>query len=953
MSRSPAFEPTRELPKGAPVPRVEPAKPAKPPKRRGGAVMGSGLVMLGFGGGLAIGGGLLLVSLGVLGVALWASPSGTEPVAMPPAPAEVAAASGAADAMAEAEAAAASGAAAKAPQAPPSAVASAKAPTPSAGAAEGAPGDDRAGGDEPPGGQGGDDPSVAAPALAASGTADEAPGWTDNFSDAVRGIGVAVGLIDDTEIVPPTGDRLAGEDEDWGVDDEGYPDRRGSDPDVDRVLAEADAVRRRAPQRGGAGGAAASMGTTEADPSGDPTALDDDDGTADALIADLIADRDDPAAVAMAQLGTADDAPIAAAPGLVGGAPPPVADLDAPGGEFAMPAGTTSAGADRVDDLPTRGGWAESAMSLVDAGMRLMTGSAATDRAPVAAGTPALGVAAPSVAGGAGGADLLQGDDEDWGFDGEGTRPGEGEPDPEVLAMLAEADAVGRAAPPTPAAASDDDEWAAFDAVADAVGLAEPDPVMALGTGDVLDELVAGLGIDRTPEGDAAQEPGAPATDLLADDDIGGFDADDALLEDTEGKAEIMAMLAEADAVPREVAPPPPAQPPPDLGDSSWADSARSLVSAGMSMMLGTSGSAPAPMVAPATSAGAPSGPAARDLLAGEDDLRFEADDELYEDDEMDGTVASILADADSVQRGAGPEFDDAPMTEDEWTAPIPGIGRGVASDQAATLASTPAVDDALAVDAGDADELLAALLSERDEFDVAPGPMGSSSEGSSSLSELAMASTPDAESDWDDGAAAVVDTGAAAPPELAPPPPPAPKKKPEDIGSGGWADAASGLVRSGMAMMTGNSESAGTGGGGPSCVGELCEDDDLVNYRDGQASGGPIVGSEDYDGLEVGSESSDVADLFNIPGGGDETDAGTLADLDTFVVQINANVEGIEVRIDGALLGITPALVDVTPGWHVVQLGTGDTLRAEATVDPDEWCFESKGKNFKPVRCR
>ncbi len=108
---------------------------------------------------------------------------------------------------------------------------------------------------------------------------------------------------------------------------------------------------------------------------------------------------------------------------------------------------------------------------------------------------------------------------------------------------------------------------------------------------------------------------------------------------------------------------------------------------------------------------------------------------------------------------------------------------------------------------------------------------------------------------------------------------------------------------------------------------------------------------------LELGSDEITESELFNVPTVDDDgADTVEMDSLETLLVQISLDGSGIPIEIDGEEAGSVPGALQLTPGVHTVTLynrGVTSTFRLEAVTDPDEWCFESKGRNFRPVRCR
>jgi hypothetical protein len=134
---------------------------------------------------------------------------------------------------------------------------------------------------------------------------------------------------------------------------------------------------------------------------------------------------------------------------------------------------------------------------------------------------------------------------------------------------------------------------------------------------------------------------------------------------------------------------------------------------------------------------------------------------------------------------------------------------------------------------------------------------------------------------------------------------------------------------------------------------GELC-DDDLSTWRDDGGGANLLAG----DDLELGPvRQTSEAELFAVPSASAEDDSAGFEALSTLLVNVTTDVAGIPVEIDGRKLGNTPLVAELTPGAHTVRLfGGGDavsTYRLSATRDPDEWCFELRGRSLKNVTCR
>lgn len=172
----------------------------------------------------------------------------------------------------------------------------------------------------------------------------------------------------------------------------------------------------------------------------------------------------------------------------------------------------------------------------------------------------------------------------------------------------------------------------------------------------------------------------------------------------------------------------------------------------------------------------------------------------------------------------------------------------------------------------------------------------------------------------------------AAPPPAARPAPPPAPTAAPAPAAPAALASAA---------------PVGGTAAGEPGTQG----------WRD-QGQGVDLLAEEEV-ALELGSDDDGAAtDLFDIPGteARAEAPADEMEALNTLLVQVRLDGGSVPIEIDGKEAGSVPGALQLSPGVHTVTLynrGVASTFRLEAVTDPDEWCFESKGRNFRPVRCR
>ncbi len=146
----------------------------------------------------------------------------------------------------------------------------------------------------------------------------------------------------------------------------------------------------------------------------------------------------------------------------------------------------------------------------------------------------------------------------------------------------------------------------------------------------------------------------------------------------------------------------------------------------------------------------------------------------------------------------------------------------------------------------------------------------------------------------------------------------------------------------------------AGSAAAPQACAeGEWC-DQDLTTWRD-DGSAGNLLAEDD---LELGMvQRTAEGELFALPSDADDVGAGEFDGLSTLLVHVTTDVPGIGVEIDGKALGSSPVVAELTPGVHTVRLSAGGgavtTYRLSATRDPDEWCFELRGRALKNVTCR
>lgn len=258
-----------------------------------------------------------------------------------------------------------------------------------------------------------------------------------------------------------------------------------------------------------------------------------------------------------------------------------------------------------------------------------------------------------------------------------------------------------------------------------------------------------------------------------------------------------------------------------------------------------------------------------------------------------------------------------------ELDGPMPGAGRPTAS--AAPRSAGPASgasDDGSATAEPDTASLIAGLG--EDHAAVAPAaaaPAGSS--GSTGYLDTAAS--------WAGAVASTLLGESAAPAAPAAAPPPA------------WAAEAA---------VFDAPTAAAAPAARPCGEGEHC-DGDLATWRD-DAGSTNLLEAED---LELGPvQRKSEAELFALPS---ESDAGggEFDLLTTLLVNVTTDVAGIPVEIDGKRVGSTPLTAEVAAGWHDVKLyGGGDaftSFRLNADQDPDEWCFELKGRALKSVTCR
>jgi collagen type VII alpha len=397
--------------------------------------------------------------------------------------------------------------------------------------------------------------------------------------------------------------------------------------------------------------------------------------------------------------------------------------------------------------------------------------------------------------------------------------------------------------------------------------------------------------------------------------------------------------------------------PPPEVNrDDSWLDSITTQVASLVGAPSSTSAARPSP-VAPATTRQGPQ----VDLLAGDDGLAGG----------LDALVADLGRDSDGWQRGSAP--DDAALAIlaelDAPSAPRPASPGPSGSAAAPPAAAAPAESAGWFDSVVAAGSALASYVAGEDEpaTGTAGGTPSAPAASRPSLSSIANFLTaepvPTAPSgappprptsrsagrsvdllaDGDDNLRAVgSDPTASKPvdewvnPMLAPDP------------MAGTSDDAA--VATGVAGRSGTAAACN--------LGELC-DQELRTYRDSQAQDVDLLAGDDdlfFGPLQDAQPA--VAELFYDPsedltrGGG----ANGLFSMRDFLLIVNTDVPGVPVEIDGRAVGDAPLVTEVPPGAHQVRLyGGGDaisefTLRVDA--DPQEWCFQSRGRQFKYVRC-
>ncbi|MBX2802328.1 MAG: hypothetical protein KTR31_31900 [Myxococcales bacterium] len=124
----------------------------------------------------------------------------------------------------------------------------------------------------------------------------------------------------------------------------------------------------------------------------------------------------------------------------------------------------------------------------------------------------------------------------------------------------------------------------------------------------------------------------------------------------------------------------------------------------------------------------------------------------------------------------------------------------------------------------------------------------------------------------------------------------------------------------------------------------------------------GPIeLSDDDAVDVQLEDEAAEVADLFIAPGTDEEAPIGEGLDdleaLQTVLVDIRLDkASNVPIEVDGKAMGTAPGMFQLAPGWHTIALhnrGSTSTFRLEANADPDEWCFESRGRQFRVSRCR
>ncbi|HHO49554.1 MAG TPA: hypothetical protein ENK18_01485 [Deltaproteobacteria bacterium] len=372
---------------------------------------------------------------------------------------------------------------------------------------------------------------------------------------------------------------------------------------------------------------------------------------------------------------------------------------------------------------------------------------------------------------------------------------------------------------------------------------------------------------------------------------------------------------------------------------------------------------------------------------------------------ELDALVAGLISD------GPGPTAAEISAREDSWlstaTSAVSAVSEGVRSivmggdaplvaatpsvagaatvaatpsvAGAATVAATPAPSDRILADDGlselvddlaaerrrsgwaapaRADDPARAILADLD----APSPAGRAAP--EPQDDRAWTNTA---SDWVSKGASIVTGNAAPVPER----PTAARPTATVIAAAAAAAARPTSAAAAIAAATASGTGVGDLGGAPTAArsvtppaapaaprcapGELCSDRRARGWRD-QGQSVDLLAEEDV-ALELGSDEITESELFNVPTVDDDgADTVEMDSLETLLVQISLDGSGIPIEIDGEEAGSVPGALQLTPGVHTVTLynrGVTSTFRLEAVTDPDEWCFESKGRNFRPVRCR
>ncbi len=113
---------------------------------------------------------------------------------------------------------------------------------------------------------------------------------------------------------------------------------------------------------------------------------------------------------------------------------------------------------------------------------------------------------------------------------------------------------------------------------------------------------------------------------------------------------------------------------------------------------------------------------------------------------------------------------------------------------------------------------------------------------------------------------------------------------------------------------------------------------------------GPPLEGGFDEADVFIAPKVEQAPRVQPIQGGLEDVDAMVLR-----LVEITIDEDDVPIRVDGVDQGTVPGAIQVRPGPHKVELyfrGTTSEFELEATRDPDQWCFERRGRSFRQRRC-